>query len=109
MPKTITDLYRRGNAAGPRLAQVRIGKDMVTYQNQGVEWVRAHSGGVSTFSVQGPGKNWWLLRAGFDYPADLSVSNDHGSHYSWEPNVDLTLAEFIALLASVEGAFHKVS
>jgi hypothetical protein len=109
MPQTITDLYRRGNAAGPRMARVRIGKDIVIYQNQGVDWVRAHSGGVSTFSVQGPGRNWWLLPAGFDYPADLSVVNDHGDHYSWEPNIDLPLTDFMALLASVEAAFRKVS
>ena len=109
MPKTNTDLYRRGNASGPRLAQVRNGKDIVAYLSQGVFWVAAHSGGVSTFSVQGPGKHWWLLPAGFDYPSELSVVNDHGEHYSWEPNVDLTLADFIALLASVEWAFRKVS
>ena len=109
MPITTTDLYRRGNAAGPRLAQVRIGKDVVGYQKSGVDWVVAGSGGVSTFSVQGPGKNWWVLPAGYDYPVEISVVNDHGNHYSWEPNVDLTLADYLAILAAVEPAFRKVS
>ncbi len=91
------------------MVRVRIGKDIVTYQRNGVDWVAARSGGVSTFSVQGPGKNWWLLPAGADYPDELLVINDHGHHYNWEPNVDLTLADFVALLASMEPAFRKVN
>ena len=109
MPKTTTDLYRRGNAAGPRMAHVRLGKDIVTFQKSGDDWVAARSGGVSTFSAQGPGTNWWCLPAGFDYPDELCVINDHGNHYNWEPSVDLPLAEFLAWLASVESAFRKVS
>jgi hypothetical protein len=58
---------------------------------------------------QGPGKNWWLLPAGSDYPDDLLVVNDHGNHYNWEPKVDLPLADFLRLLASVEPAFRQVS
>lgn len=109
MPKTPTNLYRRGNVFGPRMAHIRIGKDIVTFQINGIDWVATHSGGVSTFSMQGPGKNWWLLPAGFDYPGELLVVNDHGNHYNWEPNIDLMLADYIALLTSVEGAFRKVS
>src|SRR6266851_1885913 len=105
MAKTTTDLYRRGTVSGPRMTHVRIGKDLVTYERNGVDWVAARTGGVSTFSVIGPGRNWWLLPAGFDYPDELLVVNDHGDHYSWEPNVDLALADFIVLLASVEPAF----
>ncbi len=109
MPKTTSDLYRRGSASGPRMTHVRIGKDIVTFQRGGNDWVAPRSGGVSTFSVQGPGKNWWLLPAGSDYPDELFVVNDHGNHYNWEPNVDLTLANFIVLLASVQLAFRKVN
>jgi len=39
----------------------------------------------------------------------LLVVNDHGNHYNWEPNVDMSLADFMALLATVEAAFRKVS
>lgn len=109
MPKTTTDLYRRGNVSGPRMTQVRIGKDMVTYPIAGVDWVVAHSGGVSTFARPGAGKNWWLVPASFEYPPELRVVNDHGEHYNWEPNLDMTLADFVALLAAVEPAFRRIS
>ena len=91
------------------MAQVRVGKDIGVFESNGIDWVTAGSGGVSTFSVHGPGRNWWLLLAGFTYPDELAVVNDHGDHYNWEPNVDMTLAEFIALLESVEASFRKVS
>jgi hypothetical protein len=109
LAKTTTNLFRRGDASGPRMAHVRIGKDIVVFQINGVDWVAARSGGVSTFSVPGPGKNWWLLPAGYDYPDELLVVNDHGNHFNWEPRVDLTLANFIALLASTEPAFRNIS
>jgi hypothetical protein len=91
------------------MTHVRIGKDVLTRQIGGVDWVFAHSGGVSTFSSQGPGPNWWLLPAGFDYPVGLRVVNDHGNHHSWEADSDLALADYTALLAAVEPAFRKVS
>jgi len=109
MPKTTTDLHRRGNASRPRLTHVRIGRDILAYRKSGADWVAAHSGGVSTFSVQGPGQNWWLLPAGSDYPDELFIVNDHGNHHNWEPNVDFPGVDFLALLASVEPAFRKVS
>jgi hypothetical protein len=109
MGRTITDLYRRGNARSPRLAHVRVGKDVVTYFENGIETAGAHSGGTSTFSSPGSGPNWWLLPAGTEYPDEISVINDHGNHYNWEPNVDLPLSDFVALLAAVEPAFIKVS
>ena len=109
MPTTTTDLYRRGNASGARMTQVRVGKDIDIFQINGIDWVSARSGSVSTFAVQRPGANWWLLPAGYDYPDELTVVNDHGDLHNWEPNVDMTLAEYIVLLASVEASFHKVS
>src|SRR5580700_8670859 len=104
MPQTTTDLYRRGSASGPRMTRVRIGKDIATEQRDGTDWVAARSGGVSTFSAPGPGTNWWRLPAGFDYPDELCLINDHGNHYNWEPGVDLPLADLLMLLASVESA-----
>jgi len=91
------------------MAHVRLGKDIVIYQKGNIAWVAARSGGVSTFSVQGSGMNWWCLPAGFDYPAELWVVNDHGNHYNWEPSVDMPLADFLTWLTSVEPAFGKVS
>ena len=109
MAWTTTNLYRRGNALGPRLTHVRLGKDIVTFFQNGIEFVRAHSGGISTFSSQGHGRNWWVLPAGSEYPDEISVINDHGNHYNWEPNVDSPLSDFLALLAAVEPAFARVS
>ena len=109
MPTTNTNLYRRGNAAIPRLSHVRVGKDIDVHPINGIDWVDAHSGGVSTFSMRPTGANWWLLPAGYDYPDELAVVNDHGDHYSWEPNVDMSLADYIALLTIVDETFDKVS
>lgn len=109
MPITKTDLYRRGNMGEPRLAQVRIGKDISIFQINGIDWIAANSGGVSTFSEPGDGKNWWLLPAGFEYPDELTIVNDHGNHYNWEPSADMPLAEFIALLQAAQMAFRKIN
>lgn len=81
----------------------------MTYLQNGIEWVRSHSGGISTFSSPGPGRNWWMLPAGFAYADEISVVNDHGNHYSWEPNVDMPLADYVDLLEAVESAFTKIS
>jgi hypothetical protein len=91
------------------LAHVRLGKDIVAFYKAGDDWVAARSGGVSTFSDQGPGANWWCLPAGPDYPDELCVINDHGNHFNWEASVDLPVAAFVAALASVDSAFRKVS
>jgi hypothetical protein len=109
MARTTTDLYRRGNALSPRLTHVRVGKDLITFSQHGIEFARAHSGGVSTFSSPGPGRNWWMLPAGTAYAGEIAVINDHGNHYNWEPRVDLPLADFVALLATVEAAFTRIS
>lgn len=108
MARTTTDLYRGGNALGPRMTHVRVGKDIVTFFRNGIEWARAHSGSISTFSSRGLGRNWWVLPAGSEYPDEISVINDHGDHTSWEPNVALPLADFVALLATVEPAFTRI-
>jgi hypothetical protein len=50
-----------------------------------------------------------LLPAGSEFPDEISVINDHGDHHNWEPDVDLPLVDFLALLASVEPAFIRVS
>lgn len=109
MPRTTTDLFRRGNAVNPRMNHVRIGKDVEAFLRDGVDWAQAGSGGVSTFSSPGPGSPWWVLPAEFEYPDDLVVVNDHGNHFSWEPRFDMPLADFVAILESLESAFRKVT
>lgn len=50
-----------------------------------------------------------MLSAGFDYPDELTVVNDHGNHFNWEPATDMPLASFVAMLATMEPSFRKVS
>jgi hypothetical protein len=88
---------------------IRIGKDIYPIERNGVLWVAARSGGVSTFSRPGIGKNWWGLPQGFMYPTTLLVVNDHGNHYSWEPSVEMPLSNYVALLVAVNPHFIKVS
>lgn len=109
MPETTTNLYRRGNASSPRMDHVRAGKDIYTFEKNGALWVAARSGGVSTFSIQDPGKNWWELPQGYIYPDNLYVVNDHGNHYSWEPHVDMPLSDYVVLLAALNPHFVKVN
>jgi len=109
MPETTTDLYRRGSASSPRLDHVRVGKDIDAFERDSILWVRGRSGGVSTFSRPGFGPHWWRLSQGYIYPGALDIVNDHGHHYSWEPNVDMPLATYGALLAAVHPHFIKVT
>ena len=109
MPETPTDLYRRGSASSPRLDHVRVGKDVEAFERDSMLWVRARSGGVSTFSRPGFGQHWWRLPQGYIYPDTVDVVNDYGHHYSWEPNVDMPLAKYVALLAAVHPHFIRVT
>ena len=64
---------------------------------------------VSTFSMQGFGRNWWRLPRWYAYPAGLSVVDDHGNHYSWELRVEMPFTDYVVLLAAVNPHFMKVS
>lgn len=101
MPETTTDLYRRGNASSPRMDHVRVGRDILTFAKDGVLWVTARSGGVSTFTRLGVGFHWWRIPRGYPYPETLMVVNDHGDHYAWEPRSDMPLTAYVALLATI--------
>jgi len=92
MPTT-TDLYRLGNASSPKMDNVRD-NDIKSYTVDGVQWVRAGTGGISTFSDRPSGRNCWLLVSGSPIPVDLTVINDHGDHWSWAPRFDMTLDDY---------------
>ena len=87
---------------------MRVGKDIYLIERDGMLWVIARSGSVSTFSSPGVGKNWWQLPQGHIYPDTLYVVNDHGNHYNWEPNSDMPFYEYVAFLAEVALYFIKV-
>lgn len=108
MRRTPVDLYRRGNATASRMDQVRE-KDIEHYEQDGEIWVAANSGGISTFSVMGEGKNWWRLDEGTVIPNELRVVNDHGNHWLWEPAYSMPLEVYRAGLRTVGELCYKVS
>jgi hypothetical protein len=106
--KTPVDLYRMGNAVTARLENIRV-KDIEMYEDSGKTWVGANSGGISTFSVRGSGKNWWKLDQGSEIPNDLRVVNDYGNHWLWEPIYSMPLNDYQEALRLVAKQFYKVS
>jgi hypothetical protein len=108
MQKTLVPLYRMGNASSPRMDHVRS-QDVEVYENNGELWVVERSGGISTFSVQGLGKNWWLLAVGTEVPTELFLINDYGNHWSWEPNCTMPIEDYKSALRRIGDNFCKVS
>ncbi len=66
-------------------------------------WVRARSGGVSTWDAPNSGLRGkaWLIPTGTPYSDRLLVWNDEPGHWVWEPVSDMLLSEFKADLAAV--------
>ena len=115
MAKTLVDLYRKGNASSPRMDNVRINKDLATYERNDEIWVRETlaggeaPGGISTFSTQGRGKNWWKLDANTVIPPELELINDRGNHWLWKPRKTMPIEEYKAALRQISRYFHKVN
>jgi hypothetical protein len=85
--------------------------DVTIYTNSGVDWVKATTGGISTYEKIDPTLNgrWWRLPKGSAYDDRvLAVVNDQGDHWSWEPVHDMPLASYRAALAAVNARFIKV-
>ena len=108
MRTTPINLYRRGNAAFSRMDHVRD-KDIELYEKNDEIWVAANSGGISTFSVLGYGKNWWRLDEGTAIPNELRVVNDYGNHWLWEPAYSMPLEVYQAALRTVGELFYRVN
>ncbi|MCB2379462.1 hypothetical protein LGH70_17830 [Hymenobacter sp. BT635] len=105
---TAVDLFRSGNATGPRMDNVRP-QDIPTRDQGGVPWVDPNTGGISTSSAAaGLGRPVWKLTSGYNYNGNLVVANDHGNHYLWSPRIAMTLADFKALLALVNPSFVRI-
>ena len=108
MPLTPLDLFRTGNAHGPRMDRVRP-VDIQIAAVTGVDWVFAGTGGISTFATRGRlSGQWWKLGAGFDYGSLLLVWNDHGGHWLWEPIRDMLLDDFRSALCATHVGFVRV-
>ena len=109
MAATPVDLFRMGNAASARLDHVRPARDVETFVVDGAEWVRSGSGGVSTFAQKTAQEaNWWHLPVGSPYDEGvLTVVNDHGDHWSWEPVRDMPMVEYRAALQAMGANFIR--
>lgn len=100
------DLFRMGNASGPRLDNVRQQDvDIVDEKLPGGQVIRmVHPrGGISTFdgiNRRLPGK-WWRIPAGPVLPDTIRVVRDlrdpliQLTHYSLRPTHYMTLLEFV--------------
>jgi hypothetical protein len=97
-----------GNALTSRLENIRD-RDIDMYEDGGKIWVAANSGGISTFSVRGSGKNWWKLDLDAEIPNELRVVNDYGNHWLWEPSYSMPFDEYRRVLQSVGSQFYRDS
>lgn len=114
MGATSINLYRSGNATGPLLDRLRMSGgnfDIGTYADaQGVVWVTANTGGVSTWDK--PDTGWsktWMLPAGSVFPNDLILWNDAPGHWLWEPAADMPIQQYQAALARAGALFARVT
>ncbi len=111
MGYTTVELYRAGNATSAKLDKPRFNFDLAVFQKNAMDWVRAGSGGMSTFespdnAIKGV---WWRLPAGTEYNDSLLlVWNDFANHWSWDPAVDMPLSEYISALSDVNVKFVRV-
>ena len=111
------DLFRMGNASGPRLDKVRLGKDVgsteeILPSGKTVTMV-GPDGGMSTFDAKNPTLTgvWWRIPAGVKLPDTIRVTKDHGvwnaaarlriTHYSFRPARKMTLAEYVEGLREI--------
>ena len=104
---TSTTLYRMGNASGPKMDNVRLQSpdpDIDHYTDvSGTVWVRAGTGGVSTWETPKTGLRGkvWRIPAGTAFPDRLRVWNSEPGHWLWEPVHNMRLSDFKDDLASV--------
>ncbi len=117
------DLYRLGNAASPKLHNIRPGHDVNTYERNGVVMVRADGFGISLVTEQRlqrmntRGSYLWKLPANFPLPHELALNPDQTSirkpgdapdHYFLCPRFGMTLGEYVALLSKLALQLERV-
>jgi hypothetical protein len=89
------------------MENVRAGKDVITFTQNGRQWVSGGSGGISTFASSTPPGTGriWRLPQGSSYSDTLHLVNNHGDHWSWEPAQDMEMSRYRALLTDVGRKF----
>jgi hypothetical protein len=109
MGVTPVDLYRAGNSTGPRMDHVRRNRDIAVIQQNGVDWVNPQQGGVSTRErIYWPAPHWWRILQNTSFTDLLVVRKDHSGHWVWEPSQGMEFAEYVRLLATLNGEFIHV-
>lgn len=115
------DLWRLGTKISPRLDKPRIpprdgSVDIQTFEFGGTTWVKAGTGGISTFdkiNLRLNGDHWWKIPAGTEIPAGLKVTKNHKdralgiTHYRIEPIYNMPLPTFIRLLQTLSSHAEK--
>jgi hypothetical protein len=107
------DLFRLGNANGPRLTHVRRPKDVDTMEVNGITVVIANGKGISLSTKdrieKSPMAGWvWKIAKGTQMPAGLKLLNDRLGHYSICPRSNMPLDEFVGLLSKLAMKCQKV-
>ena len=99
------DLYRLGNFTSSRLDHVRSGKDVTTYDRNGVIYVRANGKGISLLTEKRANTftgSWlWKIPAGTRLPNGLVLNHDAPEHYALCPKTDMSVEAYRALLLEV--------
>jgi len=118
------DLYRLGNATSPKVHNVRPGKDIQTYDRNGIAMVRSNGQGISLITeerlqrerVRHAGSHLWKLPANFPMPPGLALMPDTQDlrpgqipdHYLLCPQSDMPLSEYVALLSKLALKLERV-
>jgi hypothetical protein len=98
------DAYRFGNAAGPRLDQVRLGYDVSCYEQGGETWVAANGRGVSLMTALGlrsssfQGHIWKITEAETMIPHELRLIQDSDERISLAPAFTMPLSRYLTAL-----------
>jgi hypothetical protein len=88
---------------------VRRNRDIVVTQQNGVDWVNPRQGGISTPErPYWPHPHWWRILQGTPFTDLLVVRSDHSGHWVWEPAQGMEFAEYVGLLATLNGDFIHV-
>ena len=111
--ETPIDLYRSGNARGANMHKVRLvpPSDVdVETDSRGELWVKAFSGGASTWAAPDP--TWsgkvWRAPAGSPIPFGLAVWTDGGGHWLWGPATDMRYSDYYEALEKANALFFRV-
>ena len=99
------DIYRGGNAAGPRLDNVRP-QDFPEFSLP-LGMVGPPGGISSAGSVKGSGA-WWKFPAGSPVPEGICLVNDSGDHWLWQPVAVMPLSIYIQLLQTTGPVWTRV-